>query len=98
MSAAPALALSAVSMKYGCIAPTPASELESTMPEMTLAPAAQPAPVVVINTDAAFYRRYTEGLLRRYLRCSMEAGKVPSLMGKEMFRSKVSSYRMKSFE
>src|SRR5206468_5446185 len=72
--------------------------LQPALPESSPVPETQPAPVVVINTDVAFYRRYTEGLLRRYLRCSMEAGKVPSLMGKEMFRSKVSSYRMSSFE
>lgn len=58
-------------------------------------PASQPAS---IPPELAFYRKYTEGLLRRYLRCSMEAGKVPSLLGKEMFRGKVSSYRMESFE
>ena len=51
-----------------------------------------------VAPEIAFYRKYTEGLLRRYLRCSMEAGKVPSLLGKEMFRAKVSSYRMTSFE
>jgi len=48
--------------------------------------------------EMAFYRKYTEGMLRRYLRLSMEAGKVPSLLGKEMFRGKVTSYRVQSFE
>jgi DNA-directed RNA polymerase specialized sigma24 family protein len=28
----------------------------------------------------------------------MEAGRVPSLLGKEMFRGKVTSYRVESFE
>ncbi|HEY5055692.1 MAG TPA: hypothetical protein VII58_06000 [Acidobacteriaceae bacterium] len=46
----------------------------------------------------AFYRKYTEAMLRRYVRMSMEAGKVPSLLGKEMFRSKITSYRVESFE
>jgi hypothetical protein len=46
----------------------------------------------------AFYRKYTEALLRRYLRMSLEVGRVPSLLGREMFRAKVSSYRMESFE
>lgn len=46
----------------------------------------------------AFYRKYTEALLRRYVRMSMEAGKVPSLLGREMFRAKVTSYRVESFE
>jgi RNA polymerase sigma factor (sigma-70 family) len=46
----------------------------------------------------AFYRKYTEGILRRYVRMSMEAGKVPSLLGKEMFRANVTNYRVESFE
>jgi hypothetical protein len=45
-----------------------------------------------------FYRKYTEGLLRRYVRMSMEAGKVPSLLGKEMLRSRVTSYRIEGFD
>jgi hypothetical protein len=48
--------------------------------------------------QVAFYRKYTEAMLRRYVRMSMEAGKVPSLLGKEMFRAKVTSYRVQSFE
>lgn len=62
------------------------------------AAAATAAGAVPLAPEIAFYRKYTESLLRRYLRCSMEAGKVPSLLGKEMFRAKVSSYRMESFE
>jgi len=46
----------------------------------------------------AFYRKYTEGMLRRYVAMSMEAGRVPSLLGKEMFRAKVTSYAVHSFE
>ena len=46
----------------------------------------------------AFYRKHTEGLLRRYVRLSMEAGKVPSLMGKEMFRGKVTHYTVQGFD
>jgi hypothetical protein len=48
--------------------------------------------------ELAFYRKYTEGMLRRYLRLSMEAGRVPSLLGRELFRGNVTSYRVKSFE
>jgi hypothetical protein len=47
--------------------------------------------------EMAFYRKYTEGLLRRYVRLSMEAGKVPSLLGQEMFRGNVTSYKVGSF-
>jgi hypothetical protein len=46
----------------------------------------------------AFYRKHTEGMLRRYLRLSMEAGRVPSLLGQEMFRGRVTSYRVESFD
>src|SRR5438874_11185776 len=44
------------------------------------------------------YRDRTMGLLRRYLRISIEVGRLPSLLGRELFRSKVTSYRMTSFE
>src|ERR1700712_2446352 len=48
--------------------------------------------------ELAYYRRYTEAMLRRYMRLSMEAGRVPSLLGREMFRGNVTSYRVHSFE
>jgi hypothetical protein len=32
--------------------------------------------------ELAFYRKYTEGMLRRYVRLSMEAGRAPSLLGR----------------
>ena len=48
--------------------------------------------------ELAFYRKYTEGMLRRYLRLSMETGRVPSLLGREMFRGKVTSYRVQGFD
>ena len=44
------------------------------------------------------YRERTIALLRRYLRISIEVGRLPSLLGRELFRSKVTSYRMSSFE
>jgi hypothetical protein len=46
----------------------------------------------------AFYRKYTEALLRRYVRMSMGAGRVPSLLGRELFRGKVSNYRVEGFD
>ncbi len=48
--------------------------------------------------ELAFYRKYTEGMLRRYLRLSMEKGRVPSLLGQEMFRGRVTTYKVRSFE
>jgi hypothetical protein len=46
----------------------------------------------------AFYRKYTEAMLRRYARLSMEAGRAPSLLGREMFRGKVTNYRVHGFD
>ncbi len=46
----------------------------------------------------AFYRRYTEALLRRYQRMSMEVGRAPSLLGRELFRGRVTAYQVHSFE
>ena len=50
------------------------------------------------KVQLAFYRKYTEGMLRRYVKMSLEAGRTPSLLGRELFRAKVTSYRVHSFE
>lgn len=50
------------------------------------------------RVELAFYRKYTEAMLRRYVRLSMAVGRVPSLLGRELFRGHVSSYRMTNFE
>lgn len=44
------------------------------------------------------YRNRTVALLRRYARASVEVGRLPSLLGREFFRSRVTSYSMGSFE
>ena len=46
----------------------------------------------------AFYRKYTEGMLRRYMYRSMEIGRVPSLLGDFSFRGKSSSRKAYTFE
>ncbi|WP_263382770.1 sigma-70 RNA polymerase sigma factor region 4 domain-containing protein [Granulicella arctica] len=79
---------------WACEAPQPARK-----PTLV----AKPKPVVErpaepIAPRLAFYRKYTEGLLRRYLRFSLETGRVPSLLSREMFGGKVSHYRVHSFE
>ncbi len=58
------------------------------------------APVfrAVLSPEMAFYRTYTEAILRRYGVLSMESGRVPSLLGREMFRGKVTSYRVHGFD
>ena len=67
--------------------------------EPTRAPVAEDQPVrPEPKVELAFYRKYTEAMLRRYLHLSMEVGRVPSLMGREMFRGHVSHYKMTGFE
>ncbi|HEX4021625.1 MAG TPA: hypothetical protein VHX63_10800 [Acidobacteriaceae bacterium] len=46
----------------------------------------------------AFYRKYTEAMLRRYMRLSMRVGRMPSFLGQDVFRGKTSTYRINSFE
>ncbi|MGA7560623.1 MAG: sigma factor-like helix-turn-helix DNA-binding protein [Terriglobales bacterium] len=44
------------------------------------------------------YRTRTAALLRRYARASVEVGRLPSLLGREFFRTQVTSYTMRNFE
>jgi DNA-directed RNA polymerase specialized sigma24 family protein len=58
-------------------------------------------PVVSSKADEIdfwLYRPRTIALLRRYGHVSVEVGRLPSLVGREFFRSRLSSYSMKSFE
>jgi hypothetical protein len=57
-----------------------------------------PEEVEQLPVELAFYRKYTEAMVRRYVRLSMAAGRVPSLLGRELFRGHVSSYKMTNFE
>lgn len=50
------------------------------------------------DPDLVIYRQRTLEFLRRYFHMSMEVGRVPSLLGREVFRARVTSYRMSSFE
>jgi hypothetical protein len=44
------------------------------------------------------YRYETVAMLQKYLAVSLDLGRLPSVLGGEMFRSKVTSYRISSFE
>lgn len=44
------------------------------------------------------YRARTVGMLRQYMRYSIETGRLPSLLGREFFRSKVTQYRVTTLE
>lgn len=48
--------------------------------------------------EVAFYRKYTEGMLRRYMYRSMEIGRVPSLLGDFSFRGRSSNRSSYTFE
>ena len=50
------------------------------------------------DAELSLYRRYTFELLRRYMRMSMELGRLPSILGREFFRARVSSYKITNFE
>lgn len=44
------------------------------------------------------YRGRTVGMLRRYMRYSIETGRLPSLLGREFFRANVTAYTVVTFE
>jgi hypothetical protein len=44
------------------------------------------------------YRKRTVTMLRRYMRYSIETGRLPSLLGTEFFRAKVTAYTVVTFE
>jgi hypothetical protein len=48
--------------------------------------------------ERRIYRGRTVAMLRRYMRYSMETGRLPSVLGREFFRSKVTSYTVVTFE
>jgi hypothetical protein len=48
--------------------------------------------------DFWLYRERTVGMLRRYMRLSVEVGRLPSLLGREFFRTRVTSYSASTFE
>jgi DNA-directed RNA polymerase specialized sigma24 family protein len=50
------------------------------------------------DRERRIYRGRTVGMLRRYMRYSIETGRLPSLLGREFFRAKVTSYTVNTFE
>ena len=52
----------------------------------------------VEKAPVSAYRGRTMGLLRRYFRMSLDTGRLPSFLGRELFRASVSSYHVHSFE
>ena len=50
------------------------------------------------NPELCIYRDRTIAILRRFLRLSLDTGRLPSLLGRQFFRAKVTSYRIVTFE
>jgi hypothetical protein len=50
------------------------------------------------DPDIWLYRKKTTAMLRRYMRWSLEAGRVPSVLGRELFRAKISACTATTFE
>jgi DNA-directed RNA polymerase specialized sigma24 family protein len=50
------------------------------------------------DRERRIYRGRTVAMLRRYMRYSIETGRLPSLLGREFFRAKVTSYTVNTFE
>jgi DNA-directed RNA polymerase specialized sigma24 family protein len=50
------------------------------------------------NPDMWLYRDCTVALLKRYMRLSVEVGRLPSLLGREFFRTRVTSHQASTFE
>jgi hypothetical protein len=59
---------------------------------------AEPEEVREQERERRIYRGRTVAMLRRYMRYSIETGRLPSLLGKEFFRAKVTSYTVVTFE
>jgi len=56
------------------------------------------ARAVVQKPELSAYHDRTIALLRRYFRMSLEIGRMPSVLGREVFRARVTSYRVRTFE
>lgn len=61
-------------------------------------PVAAPAVGAKVRGQLAFYRKYTEAMLSRYMRISMQPGRTPSLLGRELFRGSATHSTLNTFE
>jgi hypothetical protein len=78
----------------------PVQEMGHAAQETADGPAGDDLALVENECDPALrvYRGRTIGMLRRYMRYSIETGRLPSLLGREFFRAKVTSYTVVTFE
>lgn len=50
------------------------------------------------DPDLCLYRDRTVAILKRYARMSIEVGRLPSVLGRELFRGHVTGYQVGTFE
>ncbi|HSB75707.1 MAG TPA: sigma factor-like helix-turn-helix DNA-binding protein [Terriglobales bacterium] len=60
--------------------------------------AAKREPAEPLDPGLWIYRQKTAALLQRYLRLSLEVGRLPSILGREFFRSRCNRPRNANFE
>ncbi len=46
----------------------------------------------------ALYRDRTRAMLRKYFRMSLDLGRVPSILGGQLFRARITTYQARNFE
>lgn len=93
-----ALRLVPAGVVAGPVALAAASQAASPVAVAAASPIASPVLRPRTRPELAFYRKYTEGMLQRYMKLSLEAGRVPSLMGRELFRGDVSHCKVSGFD
>ncbi len=59
---------------------------------------AVPSPCQPLAPELSLYRDQCLVLLHRYFMMSVEVGRLPALLGREVFRTRARSYRLMSFE
>lgn len=67
-------------------------------PELSLVKSDRERERAAAEMEFAPYRRQTIRLLHRYFRTSLEIGRLPGILGREFFRSRVSSRKACTFE
>ncbi len=72
--------------------------IQSICSEHEVATSAETQELGGADPDLWLYRDRTIGMLRRYYRLSIEVGRLPSLLGREFFRTRVTSYTVSTFE
>jgi predicted DNA-binding protein (UPF0251 family) len=63
-----------------------------------VAPRGRDADLPSSHPDLTLYRRTTLRMLRHYMRMAIEVGRLPSILGREFFRAKISHRQALTFE